>query len=222
MDVTMSSNGDRPDVRRSVPKRPVWLSAVIVALLIGYVVARPHLERHLGIDAPEFAGDTAVQPPEADRTAPTIEGQPAADASAGDTNRTGELSAPFLREVRTDVFESPAGLQYGPGSEEGHRLKHIMRHARDDPSRPGPHGVFDGGQSQILALLDEAWLLSSDGGPNVRTQHEDRRTILTVNLGRRIGYVGGESGRRQGNPSASHVRLVVEGVNVITAFPLRP
>jgi hypothetical protein len=97
-----------------------------------------------------------------------------------------------------------------------------MRHAQDDPDRPGSHGVFDGGQSEILALLDEAWLLARDGGPDVRTQQEDRRTILTVDMRRRVGYVGGESGRRRGNPSASHVRLVLEGANVITAFPLRP
>jgi hypothetical protein len=200
----------------------VWLSAAIVALVIGYVVARPHLERRLGIDRPAPSGDTAVRDADADRSLPSITGQRAGEANPGAASGSGEESTPFLREIRTDVFESPAGLQYGPGSEEGHRLKHIMRHARDDPGRPGPHGVFDGGQSEILALLDEAWLLARDGGPDVRTQQEDRRTIMTVNMGRRVGYVGGESGQRRGNPSASHVRLVLEGVQVITAFPLRP
>jgi hypothetical protein len=198
----------------------VWLSALIAALVIGYVVVRPYLDQQF--DAPESPGETAVQPQVDDGAGWTVDIRPANGASIASEDQASDASTQFLREIQTNLFESPAGLRYGPGSEEGHRLKHLMRHSRDDPGRPGPHGVFDGGQSRILALLDEAWLVSKEGGRNVRAQQEDRRTILTINMGRRIGYVGGESGRRQGNPAASHVRLVVEGVNVITAFPLRP
>ncbi|MEE2936667.1 MAG: hypothetical protein VYA84_11800 [Planctomycetota bacterium] len=51
----------------------------------------------------------------------------------------------WLRETSPNVVRSPAGLFYGPGSAEGHRLEHVRRHAGDLPSRPGPHGVFDRG-----------------------------------------------------------------------------
>jgi hypothetical protein len=166
--------------------------------------------------------ETTSRLPEADGTTWSVDIRPANSSSTTSQDKSAEASPQFLREIRTNVFESPAGLVYGPGSEEEHRIKHIMRHARDDPSRPGPHGVFDGGQTQILVLLDEAWRLGKQGGPKVRSQQEDQRTILTANLGRRVGYVGGETGRRQGNPPAHHVRLVLEGVHVITAFPLRP
>jgi hypothetical protein len=42
-----------------------------------------------------------------------------------------------------------------------------------------------------------------------------------VDLGRRIGYIGGQTGKRKNYPAASHLRLVLEGQNVITAFPDR-
>ncbi len=50
----------------------------------------------------------------------------------------------LLKKIGRDRYLSPAGIEYGPGSEEGHRLKHIERHLTDQPSRAGPHGVFDG------------------------------------------------------------------------------
>lgn len=218
----MWPRANRPVIRRSASKRRVWRSASIAALFLVSVLTYPKLQQRFGTDSPQSSGETTARLPDADGTTWSIDIRPANRSSTTSQDQSAEASTQFLREIRTNVFESPAGLVFGPGSEEGHRLKHIMRHARDDPSRPGPHGVFDGGQSQILAILDEAWLLGKQGGPNVRTRQEDQRTILTVNLRRRVGYVGGETGRRQGNPSAHHVQLVLEDVNVITAFPLRP
>jgi hypothetical protein len=49
---------------------------------------------------------------------------------------------------------------------------------------------------------------------------EDGRTIYTVDMGKRIGFVGGQSGRRKRNPMARRVKLVLSGNRVITAFPL--
>jgi hypothetical protein len=42
---------------------------------------------------------------------------------------------------------------------------------------------------------------------------------MSADLRRRIGFVGGQQGWRQGNPPATHVRLVLEDDRVITAFP---
>lgn len=127
-----------------------------------------------------------------------------------------------LRDLGGKVWESDAGLKYGPGSREKHRLLHIMRHAEDQPRRPGKHGVFlgEGDRKKVLALIDEAYLKALKGGKNVEIKKEGSRVVYTVEMGRRVGFVGGSVGNKQGKPSASKIRLVLEGTNVITAFPL--
>ena len=131
---------------------------------------------------------------------------------------TGELSPGPSGSLR-----SPAGLVYTRGSQQGHRIRHVMAHARDEPNRPGQHGVFaEDDQTFVVALLDEAYLKSKQGGKDVRRQDEDGRSVVTVNMGRVIGYVGGQSGNRRGKPAANHIRLVLEDNRVITAYPLIP
>ncbi len=127
-----------------------------------------------------------------------------------------------LRRLPGDIYESTAGLRYGPGSREGHRLKHVLRHTADQPSRPGSHGVFVGGRAGALATIDEAYLIALKRDSRVRVQSEGKRTVYTVDLGREIGYVGGQEGKRRSQPRVSHVRLVLEGEYVITAFPVTP
>ena len=138
------------------------------------------------------------------------------DKSQKDTPALGQL-----REIRDYVFESTAGLLYVKGSADGHRLKHVMQHAKDDLSKP-KHGVFEGDRDQILAVIDEAYEKTKKGGKDVRKSEQDGRTVYIVNLGRKIGYVGGSSGERSGNPDCRYVQLVLEDENVvITAYPTR-
>jgi hypothetical protein len=127
-----------------------------------------------------------------------------------------------LREIGGGALESAAGLRYRRGSAEGHRIDHVLRHAVDAPERP-VHGVYDGNRAEILALIDEAYTVAQQRGPpDVRAEREGQRTIYTVNLRRRIGYLGGREGARRGRPGLTHLRLVLEGHDVITAFPVRP
>ena len=124
-----------------------------------------------------------------------------------------------LKEVDDNVFESSAGLIYLPGSADGHRLRHVMEHAKDDTSKE-IHGVYDGDRDAILAVIDEAFLKARQGGPDVRSEKQNGRRIYTVNLKRRIGQVGGQQGERQGNPDCRYLRLVLENdVEVVTAYP---
>lgn len=124
-----------------------------------------------------------------------------------------------LRQTGPNEFVSPGGLRYSPGSSEGHRLKHIARHLTDDPNRPGKHGVFDGDMPQVLRWLDEAYALGKRGGRGVSVHREDGRTVYEVPFPKPIGYVGGRDGGRQRHPEARQIRLVLEGDQVITAFP---
>lgn len=126
-----------------------------------------------------------------------------------------------LRDIGGGVFQSTAGLTYRRGSQEGHRIKHILRHHEDDRDRP-VHGVFDGDRNEVFAVIDEAYLYTFDHGPpRVKTEDDDGRTIYIVDLGRRIGYVGGEKGQRNNHPAANHLQLILDGTNVITAYPVR-
>ena len=137
-------------------------------------------------------------------------------SQAKDTPALGEL-----REIRDYVFESTAGLLYVKGSADGHRLKHVMKHARDDLSKP-KHGVFEGDRDQILAVIDEAFEKTKKSSKDVRKSEQGERTVYIVNLGRKIGYVGGSSGERSGNPDCRYVQLVLEDENVvITAYPTK-
>ena len=97
-----------------------------------------------------------------------------------------------------------------------------MYHSQDVPNRAGQHGVFDANeQAEVLAVIDEAYL-QAQSGKKTRTQEERGRSVHTVDLGRRIGFVGGQSGAKRNHPETRHVRLVLEKERVITAFPVRP
>lgn len=144
-----------------------------------------------------------------------------AESSGLEQPTSPESAAPALgklKQVGNKLYESTAGLRYGTGSAEGHRLLHLMKHAQDDLDKP-IHGVFEGTKDEILALLDEAWLLVKQKSPQVTSEDEGDRTVYTIDLKRKIGYTGGEVGQRRKHPACSKLRIVVEGVDVITAFP---
>lgn len=125
----------------------------------------------------------------------------------------------LLKDTGREVYVSPAGLRYTRGSEEGHRLKHIEKHLKDIPDRPGKHGVFDGDMAQVLRWIDDAYTRGKQGAKGVRKREENGRTVYEVPFTKSIGYIGGRDGKRDKNPDAKRLRLVVDGDQVITAFP---
>lgn len=124
-----------------------------------------------------------------------------------------------LTSLGNDRYRSPAGLVYGRGSEQGHRLKHLARHLEDEPSRPGSHGVFSGDFAQVLGWIDEAYRRGQAGDRRARVRREDEMTIYEFTFEKSIGYVGGQDGNRRNRPSTARLRLVVSGERLITAFP---
>jgi len=138
-------------------------------------------------------------------------------------HRTTEPGKPAkfeLRQIGRDAWMSPAGLTYRGRDPAGlTRLEHVLRHARDDPKRDGPHGVFDGGADRTLAVIDEAWRKAQE--ERIRPDVEGTRSAYLVPLGRRIGYLGGRTGASRRNPPLSRVFIVIETdtKNVVTAFP---
>lgn len=198
-----------------------WIAAIAV-LVVGYFLLQPVLQRSLGIDLPSL-GDLATDDSSADgswTSKPSVGKTPTASPANNEVS-TREIQDILASDTRR-VYTSPAGLRYTGGSLQGHRLKHLMTHARDKPNRQGQHGVFDSDDAaEIVALVDEAYL-QAQTGRDTRVQNEDERIVYDVNLRRRIGYIGGTSGNRKNRPTAKHVRLVVESDRLITAFPVRP
>jgi hypothetical protein len=142
-----------------------------------------------------------------------------ASGNGGDAGKDGAALG-VLTDIGGGVLESTAGLLYKRGSEEGHRTKHVMKHSKDEPTRD-VHGVFEGDESTIFAVIDEAYLLIKQGSSQAKQIESGDRQVYEINLKRRIGFVGGRNGKRQNNPSANYVRLVLEDNEVITAFPVR-
>ncbi|MCA9052460.1 MAG: hypothetical protein KDA75_01420 [Planctomycetaceae bacterium] len=167
-------------------------------------------------------------PAVATRTSPTV---PPKDSKsgAGEKPTVSKPTTPAkpkpklgaLTDLGNKRYQSTAGLIYRQLRSE-HRLEHVMRHAEDDPSR-SVHGVFDGDQDRILAVIDEAYLIAlTSGPPKAISEDQDDRTVMTVDLGRKIGYMGGQAGKRRNFPACRHLQLVVEGEEVVTAYPVIP
>jgi len=173
------------------------------------------------IKGPRKTGDKPAATPKAAAPKKPIVTRPFTSPPKPSVQKPDGAELGVLRDIGRGVKMSSAGLRYGPGSREGHRLEHIKRHASDMPTRP-IHGVFDGGETRMLTTIDEAYLLIKKKSKRVSSKRDGGRTVYEVDLGKRIGYIGGQSGKRQGKPACNHVRLVLEGNSVITAFPFRP
>lgn len=172
-------------------------------------------EPEIKLTAPQSAtGSTASKPTDLQESE-----LQQADPKQKKPDASSDLLYGVLKDTGREVYVSPAGLRYTRGSEEGHRLKHLERHLKDIPDRPGKHGVFDGDMAQVLRWIDDAYTRGKQGAKGVRKRDEDRRTVYEVPFTKTIGYIGGRDGKRDNNPDAKRLRLVVDGDQVITAFP---
>ena len=120
-----------------------------------------------------------------------------------------------LRSSGPGSWDSSGGLRYtGTDRDNLNRVQHVLKHADDVPNRPGAygHGGFDSGRTGALRDIDEAWGRVQQGGPNVTATSQGNRMKYEIDMGRRVGYVGGQAGGAAGNPAANSIRLIVETV----------
>lgn len=201
-------------------KKRLMLRLFVLGIMVLLALLRPRVNGWISGAAPPDPGGRVSSGPVSQESSglpaerPTLEIVDPADESR-------RVEAPDPGENENAEFVSAAGLRYGRGSVDGHRLKHVLQHAQDDPQKR-IHGVFDGDREQIIATIDEAWKKGRKGGPDVRSEQQNDRQVLTVKLSRRVGYVGGSEGRRQKFPECRYVRIVLEDDrNVISAYPTR-
>ncbi|MCU0707111.1 MAG: hypothetical protein MUF23_02355 [Pirellula sp.] len=210
------------NVLRLLPAR--WALAIVVAL-IAYVLMQPRLNAWFGWSLPSIPTLLGQDTPPRATTASQRE-RDATKSPRGTPSRSPEKPLPealkygFLKELGRDRYESPAGLVYSRGSEEGHRLAHLERHLRNDPDRVGPHGVFEGSMAEFLRAIDDTYRRARGHAKGTRTRNEEAETVYEAPFDKTIGYLGGSVGRERGNPPLKRMRVVVRDKNVITAFPI--
>ena len=55
------------------------------------------------------------------------------------------------------TWTSNEGVIYGQGSIHGNRVKHVLDHTQPNSSKP-KHTVYNVDKSQVIGLIDEAWV----------------------------------------------------------------
>lgn len=206
---------------RLLPAR--WALAILVAL-IAYVLLQPRLNTWFGWQLPSIPAllgqENGAKPAPANKQRETKSSTTPTLGSEKTKSTSSPLKYGILKSIGKDRYESPAGLVYVPGSEEGHRLQHIERHLSDDPNRPGSHGVFEGTMEQFLIAIDDTYRRARGHAKGTRTRNEEAETVYEAPFDRTIGYLGGSAGRERKNPPLQRMRIVVRGKNLITAFPI--
>jgi endonuclease G len=134
-------------------------------------------------------------------------------SSASAPARRPPASAPYRGFTRVDGgWQSPAGVVYLRS------LGGLLSHSVDKPHRR-LHGVFFGSPFEVV---DEAYRKVRAGGKGITTWWDNGRQVFEVDMGRPIGFLGGELGKHLGRPKINHVRLVLEGDVFVSAYPERP
>lgn len=218
------------NVLRLLPAK--WLIGLLVAVVL-YFFLQPRLNQWFGWNLPSIAamaGNEAPKPSTASKTTePKVtetkstesKSTPSSRSTAGPKQADEDYKFRILKSIGRDRYESPAGLIYAPGSEEGHRLAHIARHLEDQPDRPGSHGVFDGDMASFLIAIDDAYKRARGHAKGTKSRVEDGMTVIEAPFDQTIGYLGGSEGARKKNPKLKKMRLVVRDRNLITAFPIQ-
>jgi RHS repeat-associated protein len=106
----------------------------------------------------------------------------------------------FFKPLGEGRYETPGGLEYGPGSVQGHRIGHVLAHVFPDALKP-MHSIFSD-WSRVFETIDEGWL---------RGGVESQPGKFNIDMGRIIGMDG-----------ERHLFIVVRpGTNrIVTAFPI--
>ncbi len=200
--------------------------AIIVAafVLLAMFSGRAGIEEILGLKAGTLGGPVVEENDQQSASSnPVVNGN--ANEKSHRSNSGREPEEPFEFKESGYVMESPEGLTYYVGDRGENRMEHVMRHAKDQPNR-NVHSVFTGGETDIFQTIDEAYALIKSNSSQVLVENKvrdfDTRMEYEVDMKRKIGFKGGQSGQRDGKPALHTLKLILDKGNaVITAYPYR-
>ena len=131
---------------------------------------------------------------------------PQKNVNACEKNTTSDsINTSQLRYNGDGTWTSNEGVIYGQGSKQGNRVLHILEHLKPDASKP-QHTVFDVDRSQLIGLIDEAWINKGAG-----TMQANGNVYYEVDMGHVIGTNG-----------ETIIKIVTKGFTneIITAYPI--
>ena len=194
-----------------------WMKFALIGVVLIVVVifsGRGGIEKLLDLKPGTLGGPTAERPNDESSDSPKFDVDTNWKKSSGDSENS---DFELVRDGK--VMRSPEGLTY-----DQYRIDHVMLHAKDNLNKP-VHGVFTGSENEIFAMIDEAYRqvkANSKQVVNTKPDSKKDRVAYDVRMGGKIGYKGGRSGRSDGHPDLTVLRLVLENdTRVITAFPAR-
>jgi RHS repeat-associated protein len=122
-------------------------------------------------------------------------------------------------EKKKNPCEDVPPLDWSTVSKSGEtRRDHVGKHERDNPAKPS-HGVFFPGTSFVVT--EEAWCKAH---LMKIPRRKDKRTgsdLLTVPMGRQVGWMGGAEGSKAAVPTHSVEIVLLPGTNkLITSYPV--
>lgn len=199
-----------------------WKKLAIVAVVIAIAGYKWYTDNQQA--QPELAGAASQSTRSPDEYKINFPGAdaPAAKQSKNGADPSGRITAAtsrYLKPAGGKNLKSPAGLIYNMSRSGEHRADHVLRHAEDQPNRNGSHGVFDANGDDVFRLVDEAYDLVKAKSQQVKISNSDGKLECVIDMQRRIGYKGGQSGKRAGNPPLSKMKLILGDNRVITAYP---
>ena len=203
----MKLNSNPSQDRRAWLTNKKIICVVLLLLVAGYIAVRPSLQQWMGFELPNPISDNAGQIQNED--------SPATEKRQTSKSDNGQFR---LEQLPGGAMRTPAGLVYRKSARE-HRIDHVLRHSKDMPDRP-IHGVFEGDRNAILRVIDDAYRLIKADSKLVSSEKDGNRIEHRVNMQRRIGYVGGQAGRRKNHPPCNYLKIVLQQNNVITAYPV--
>ncbi|MCU0716374.1 MAG: hypothetical protein MUD03_09630 [Pirellula sp.] len=194
----------------------------LLLVIVLYAFAQPWLNKRLGWNLPAIPiADSSSSPSSnSSPSQPPVDSSLDAKPSSADSSHADSATAEsFLQKVGDQTFRSPAGLVYKRGSAEGHRLKHLERHLRDIPDRPGPHGVFNGTMDEFLRIIDAGYTRAKNKESGTSVKNDNGREEIDIRFPSEIGFLGGQEGKRKGNPPLKRLKIILDEDSVITAYP---
>jgi hypothetical protein len=97
-------------------------------------------------------------------------------------------------------WTSPGGVIYGVGSEEGHRIMHILTHTVPNWANKTNHTVWNVARHEVFSLLDEAWAKKGTWVQALTKNGQPDPLAWICEMGRQVGV---------GNSTLTKIRVVL-------------